>query len=110
MKEIGKPIRPQAGEEEFLTFSSGASIQFKHYQECCEYNYPDFKSLDDTGFWEQDFDELTFETFEGGVRINGYTLNCYSEQNGYYSDELDFYVKDKDGNIINHLIISCEEV
>lgn len=106
---IGKPVRPDAGEEEILSFSSGAYIRFSHMQDCCEHNYPDFSSLDDTGFWEQDFDELTLEAWAGGVRINGYALACYSCQSGYYSVDLDICLYDKNRNEVTSLTIECEE-
>ena len=69
------------------------AITFSHDQDCCEYNYADFKQLEPLAY-ETEFDEpLQFEAVhEAGFRFgnNGkmFFVPCYSEQNGYYSTRL----------------------
>ena len=84
-----------------ITFDNGKFLYCHHDQDCCEYNYADFKQLDDLGR-DYDFDEnLKFETVDGcGFRFgdsrNMFFIPCYSEQNGYYSDVVDIYYDGKE--------------
>ena len=83
--------------EEEIIFRNGNTISFDHEQDCCEYNYADFKQLEPEAF-EYDFDEdLKFEACNYGFRFgdNGrmFYIPCYSLQNGYYTDEVDIYYK-----------------
>ena len=34
--------------DEAIVFSNGNKITYDHVQECCEYNFADFNSLEDT--------------------------------------------------------------
>ena len=84
--------------EEKIIFDNGNYIWFDHDQDCCEWNYADFLNLTKQNiFYNYDFDtELEFEFIEGmGFRFgsNGHWIfiPCYSEQNGYYTDEIDIY-------------------
>ena len=84
-----------------ILFDNGNSITFDHYQDCCECNYADFTQIDPDAF-NYDFDEdLVFEDAkECGFRFgnkNGYMffIPCYSEQNGYYSSDVDIYYNDE---------------
>ena len=60
------------------------------------YNYADFKHLDDTAL-DVDFPkELVFESVQGsgfrfGFGNTMFFIPCYSEQNGYYDDNVDVF-------------------
>lgn len=90
-----------------IEFDNGNKITFDHDQDCCEFNYADFEQLDSLAR-EVDFSEpLMFESCEYGFRfgnppINMFFVPCYSEQNGYYSNELDIWY---DGKEVIHGII-----
>ncbi len=82
--------------DECILFDNGSEIAFGHEQDCCEYNYADFKQLEDTGIEQEDFTEpLTFESVDFGFRFGNdgkmYFVPCYSDQNGYYTTEVDIY-------------------
>src|SRR5687767_5287864 len=80
-------------DEEKLTFDDGTMITYDHYQDCCEHVYADFKQLQDTSIWDEDFDELVIEGVpDSGLRVNGYFIPCYNNQNGYYSSGLELIV------------------
>lgn len=90
--------------DEAIVFSNGNKITYDHVQECCEYNFADFNSLEDTLAMETEFDEnLVFEVVKGsddynkgsGFRFgnpnNMFFVPCYSEQNGYYTTDIQIY-------------------
>lgn len=101
-------IRPTDLDSTDLYFDDGSSVRTDHYQNCCEHNYADWTSLDDTGFWETDFKEIEIDSWSGGFRINGYSVNCYSEQNGYYSYDLEVYYVSNDNTVLQSLTSDCE--
>lgn len=82
--------------EDGILFDNGKLIYSDHFQSCCENNYADFKQLDDLGR-DYDFEEdLRFEKVDGygfrfGDKHRMFFIPCYSEQNGYYSDEVEIY-------------------
>ena len=86
-------------EENLLKFSDGTIIHCDHCQDCCEYNYADFEQLDDiaraTVF---DTDHLVFEAVEesgfrfGNLPSKMFFVPCYSDQNGYYSSDIEVYL------------------
>lgn len=82
--------------EDEILFDNGKDITYDHDQQCCEYNYADFKQLDDLAK-DCDFDEnLKFEVvddcgFRFGDERQMFFVPCYSEQNGYYSSDVDIY-------------------
>lgn len=78
---------------EMLYLSNGCYIEAIHSPDCCENNYADFDSIKDTTLMGTLFDSVVFDSWEGGIRINGYAVNCYSEQNGYYSTEITFVLR-----------------
>lgn len=79
-----------------IKFSDGSTITFDHYQDCCEYNYADFDQLDDIARDYTFKGDLLFEAVEeSGFRFGDsrrmFFVPCYSEQNGYYTNEIDIY-------------------
>ena len=83
--------------DDAIYFSNKGKLMHSYTQDCCEYNYADFESLNDTTIFDEYFDKLVFEVIEGiGFRLNGYLVNCYSIQNGYYSSWVDISYKEKD--------------
>ena len=89
-------MKIKAISREVILFDNGCKITYDHFQECCEENYADFNQLEDTGIETEDFKEpLTFESVENGFRFGNpgkmYYVPCYSEQNGYYTSDVDIY-------------------
>ena len=82
--------------EAYITFDNDNRIWFDHDQDCCEYNYADFKQIDDLALeWEFD-EDLKFEScpdsgFRFGNEGHMVFVPCYSYQNGYYTTWLDIY-------------------
>ena len=81
-----------------IVFDNGSTIKFHHTQDCCEANYADFSVLNkNTINYDYDFNEnLQFEKIDGegfkfGSEGHWIFIPCYSEQNGYYSSDLDIY-------------------
>lgn len=92
-----------------LYLSNGCYIEATHsYQDCCENNYADFDSIKDTPLMGTLFDSVVFDAWEGGIRINGYAVNCYSEQNGYYSTEITFLLREEYGQYLLTFEGECE--
>ena len=82
---------------ELIGFDDGSTITYFHNPDCCEYNYADFEQLDDIAR-KTDFDtnNMVFESVKGaGFRFGNenkmFFVPCYSEQNGYYSDDIEIY-------------------
>lgn len=96
--------------DEVILFDNDMIITFDHDQDCCEDNYADFEQLDDLAR-NYEFDEnLKFEAVEeAGFRFGDnkamFFVPCYSEQNGYYSSDIDIY-------FCGHRVLNfnCEEV
>lgn len=85
--------------DEYIKFDNGSTITFDHQQDCCEDNYADFKQLEELAM-DIDFKEpLEFESCDYGFRFGNknimFFIPCYSEQNGYYTDDVDIYYNDK---------------
>lgn len=96
--------------DEMILFEDGSEIRFDHEQDCCEYNFADFKQLDDIAR-RTDFDthKMIFESVEySGFRFGNenkmFFVPCYSDQNGYYSSNIDIYYNGKEV-----LHFGCEE-
>ncbi len=95
--------------EEAIIFEDNSVISYGHYQDCCEHNYADFEQIDDI-CRATDFDtsNMLFEIIEGcgfrfGNKGNMFFVPCYSEQNGYYSSDIQIYYN---GN--NVLSLECK--
>ena len=101
-------------DDEKIQFTDGSTITFDHDQDCCEHNYADFSVLDVFYHGERFTDyRVTHDNggfilvLEGVPRRDdldlkvgfGYEMRifipCYSEQNGYYSDQIDIYINNK---------------
>ena len=84
----------------YILFDNGSRITFDHEQDCCETNYADFEQLED----------LIFEVVpENGFRFGSkgtpmFFIPCYSDQNGYYSSDIDIFY---DGRHVFN--VDCEE-
>ena len=98
-------------DEEKIVFDNGDCITFDHEQDCCEWNYADFQQIDDIAKgWKFDKKKLVFEAIEDcGFRFGNLPnkmvfVPCYSEQNGYYSSDIDIYFNN---NKVLHFC--CEE-
>lgn len=82
--------------DEAIIFDNGNTITFNHCQDCCEYNYADFSQIEEMAL-DYEFDEnLIFEAVENaGFRFGDkgmmFFIPCYSEQNGYYSCDIQIY-------------------
>lgn len=94
-------------EDNYLEFDNGNYIDCYHCPACCEWNYADFAQIDDIAR-ETDFDteNMMFEKVDGaGFKFGNlgkmFFVPCYSEQNGYYSFDLNVYYKDK-------LVLECD--
>ena len=79
--------------DDYIEFDTGDMIWSCHEPTCCEDNYAAFKEVDDLAF-EADFDQpLIFESVSGGFRFGNkgkmFFVPCYSDQNGFYTDEVD---------------------
>lgn len=99
--KLDHKIKPVGYDDETLAFNDGSYLFFDHQQTCCEWNYADFSSLDNTGFFESEFDVIDLEEGDwGGFRINGFAVNCYSQQNGYYSSGINIYYSAKTGETL----------
>lgn len=81
---------------EKIIFDNGNYIGFDYGEKCCTYNYADFTQLEDMAL-DYEFDEnLIFEAVEdAGFRFGDkgmmFFIPCYSEQNGYYSSDIQIY-------------------
>ena len=111
-------MKIESWDDDRITFDDGSYISYDHEQDCCEYNYADFSVLD--VMLGRDKDYIEFDSFEittvddGGFLIKLKLANkrllcapyhnifipCYSEQNGYYSDDITIIYSDKNNNVI----------
>lgn len=81
---------------EYINFDNGEEITFFHGQDCCEDNYADFEQLDDIARVAEFSTPLKFEKvdnagFRFGDEHKMFFVPCYSDQNGYYSSDLQIY-------------------
>lgn len=94
-----------------ITFDNGMDITFDHVPDCCEYNYAAFEEIDDLAKSFEFSENLIFESVDDcGFRFGNNPHNmvfvpCYSNQNGYYSDDVDIYYNDK--QVLN---VECETI
>ena len=100
--------------DEAIIFDNGNTITFDHEQDCCEYNYADFSILNENVVnYDYDFKEnLKFKAVEGmGFKFGSdgrwIFIPCYSEQNGYYTEEIDIYYNGKRVLNFNAEFVDC---
>lgn len=111
-------MKIESWDDDRITFDDGSYISYDHEQDCCEYNYADFSVLD--VMLGSDKDYMEFDSFEidtvddGGFLIklklaskrvlcapyHNIFIPCYSEQNGYYSNDITIIYSDKNNNVI----------
>ena len=77
-----------------LVFDNGSCITFDHEQDCCEDNYADFDQLEseacDFSFQEPlDFEMVEYGFLFGNKGVRMFFVPCYSDQNGYYTQDVD---------------------
>lgn len=101
--------------DEAVIFDNGNTITFDHCQDCCEYNYADFSILNENVVnYNYDFKEnLKFRAVEGmGFKFGSdgrwIFIPCYSEQNGYYTEEIDIYYNGKQVLNFNAEFVDCQ--
>ena len=94
--------------DDLIEFDNGYSISFFHDQDCCEYVWADCGSSFSPGLPATG---LIIKKVEGmGVLINGTLVNCYNDQNGYYSDILEMSVSDGEKTIFKCYDVPKEDV
>lgn len=97
--------------ENLIKFDDGTTITAFHARDCCEHNYADCEQLDDIAR-NTDFDTSKLEIDilqDQGFRFGNkpskmFFVPCYSEQNGYYSTDLNIFIN---GRMVGTL--ECEE-
>jgi hypothetical protein len=92
-----------------IVFDNGNIITYNHTADCCENNYADFEQIEDFAYETEFEEELIFEGVpESGFRFGNkgkmFFIPCYSEQNGFYSSDVDIYYNDE--LVLN---VACEE-
>lgn len=92
-----------------IRFDNGNFITFFHEQDCCEHNYADFSQLEELAFdteFEEDlmFEEVPSSGFRFGNEGKMFFIPCYSDQNGYYSDDIYIFYNGK-----KVIYMQCEE-
>lgn len=111
--------------ENYIEFSNGGFIECYHYANCCEYNWADFDAAFNESDLNIEFDYFTVKPKECGILITLYhcphkvlgTYNkkvwvpCYSEQNGYYSFDIDVEYSGAGENQkqCGHFVSECEQ-
>ena len=104
--------------DNYIIFGDNAyRIRFDHDQDCCERNYADFEQLDDLArahdfnMKEMQFEPLDHAGFRFGDNRRTFFVPCYSEQNGYYTIDLDIYFDDLVNKICTCVIhdLQCDE-
>ena len=102
-----KPIKIIKVTADSILFDDGSEITYDHDQDCCETNYADFEAIENRALSYEFPENLVFETVnDSGFRFgdpNGYKffIPCYSDQNGYYSSNVDIYFRHKK-------VLNCE--
>jgi len=80
--------------EKGLQFDNGTVVEDLHQQDCCEMVYADWKQLEDTDVMSHDFPEklIVKGIKDSGIKIDGYFIPCYNDQNGYYGSDLSIII------------------
>lgn len=94
--------------DEYIEFDNGDKITYDHERDCCETNYADFEQIETFAYGLEFDEQLIFEEVSGsGFRFGNlgkmFFIPCYSQQNGYYSSDVDIYYNDE--RVLN---VGCE--
>lgn len=79
-----------------------------HIQHDCNWsdNYPDFQGcIKDSILENMEFSFIEIEPTEYGFLFNGYLINCYSEQSGCYTRDLDIYLIDENNIVLQRITV-----
>lgn len=107
--------------DDTVVFDDGTVVAYEHDQECCEVNWADFSVLGIAShFRDLVFSSLHIDPIDGagfnmvpldgdGIPISGATvfIPCYSDQNGYYSDDITITVSNQ--SAIERVCLCAEE-
>lgn len=105
-------------ETEAIYFDSGATLSAIHETNCCEAHYLGTADLELSDFEGLEFDlsgDAYFEKVPGsGIRLvpvvgHPVFIPGYSDNNGYYSDELELVLWFPDKKEIRYDITDCQE-
>lgn len=106
-----------------IFFDNGMYLGDYHEQNCCESHYLAWGEADYSGEGlEIDLSEESIKNEKFFRRIDGYGIEIlaingwgikipgYGSNNGYYSSDINLYLNDKDGNVIQEYdISSCQD-
>lgn len=88
---LGEKAVVTKSEDNLIQMSNGWSVSFFHDQDCCERVFAECDSVK-VG---TELDRIEIKRVDCmGVLLNGQLINCYNEQNGYYSDLLEMEISD----------------
>ena len=92
-----------------IRFDNGNFITYFHERDCCEHNYADFSQLEELAYdmeFEENliFEKVSYNGFRFGNEGKMFFVPCYSDQNGYYSDDIYIFYNGK--KVFN---LECEE-
>lgn len=99
-----------------IEFSNGQIIYYNHERDCCEHNYADFKQLEPLALSAVFNNYIIIEQAgDSGFRFGNppdkmFFIPCYSEQNGWYSNELDIFCCLKNENFELQQILHLNNV
>ena len=98
-----------------IVFDDNTVINAEHCPDCCENNYADFEQIDDVALNYTFKGNIEFEAVDGsGFRFGDsrmkFFVPCYSEQNGYYSSDIDIYWTDGNKVLTALKGLECEFV
>lgn len=89
-------------DDDYIWFTDGSTISYDHFQDCCEYNWADFSVLE-TFYQNEEFDDFEvtpvddcgflLELKQQNTPTKKIFIPCYSDQNGYYSDDLTIIIR-----------------
>lgn len=113
-----------------VIFEDGSRLFSDHDVSCCEWHYLDFNMLKDynistkTGkpidIYQQEFDFSNGVPFKRVVGMgivlydkegNGYLVNGYGSNNGFYNDNIDLVYEDKDiKKVYRYDVSECQKI
>lgn len=108
--DFDTPVKIEKIGEEEITLSDGTTIQSHHDGDCCEHHWADFSTLEINPDHSLPFTTLTLKKVDGmGFLMNKMLINCYGNNNGWYSSNLDLII---DNGPLNYIwdISECQEI